>query len=375
VAVPFLKLENVTKRFGAVTALRSVSLEVMPDELLVVLGPTGAGKTTLLRTIAGLEAPDAGTVSMAGADVTTTAPATRDVALVFQEFSLYPNWTVRRNLEFPLKAPGRNMTREQIAERVEWAAELLKITPLLERKSQRLSGGEMQRVAIGRAIVRRPKLFLMDEPLTNLDAKLREALRVELVCLRRELKTPMLYVTHDQVEALSMGDRIVVLSEGAVLQTGRPEDIYCRPATPVVARQLGQPRINLINVTRSGRYWVSDVGVPVAPLRPGQPDGEQMILGVRPEDVAVAGGTHAGTVRVVQDVGPATILLVEWAGCEIHIVVPATQQLKPGDIIRPRIDTERMLLWPAECRPQERGNSPGVPKSTGMASSVPPTSA
>jgi len=348
VAGTFLKLENVGKRFGAVAALRDVSLELMADELLVVLGPTGAGKTTLLRTIAGLEALDQGRVLMAGTDVTDHSPADRDVALVFQDFSLYPNWTVRRNLEFPLKAPGRNMTAGQIAERVEWAAELLKITPLLDRRSQRLSGGEMQRVAIGRAIVRRPRLFLMDEPLTNLDAKLREVLRVELVCLRRELQTPMVYVTHDQVEALSMGDRIIVLSEGAILQTGRPEDIYRRPSAPVVARQLGQPGINLFNVTRSGRFWASEIGVPVAPLRADEAEAEHMVLGVRPEDIAATGGTHTGTVRMVENTGPAKILLVEWAGCEIHIIVPATDQVSPGDVIHPRIDPDGMLLWPKD---------------------------
>src|SRR3954469_23820938 len=201
---PFLQLRNVTKRFGEGIALDDVTLEVGHDELLVVLGPTGAGKTTLLRTITGLESPDAGSIAMDGRDVTGDAPATRDVALVFQNFSLYPDRTVRKNLEFPLRAPGRNMSDDEIRNRVAWAAEILKIPHLLDRPAARLSGGEMQRVAIGRAIVRRPRIFLMDEPLTNLDAKLREALRVELVMLRRELKTPMIFVTHDQAEAMSM---------------------------------------------------------------------------------------------------------------------------------------------------------------------------
>jgi multiple sugar transport system ATP-binding protein len=341
---PFLILENITKRFGRVEALRSVSLDVKPGELLVVLGPTGAGKTTLLRTVAGLEAPQEGTIRMGGEDVTRHSPADRDVALVFQDFSLYPNWSVRQNLEFPLRAPGRRLTQAQIDERVAWAAGILKIGGLLDRKSQQLSGGEMQRLAIGRAIVRRPRIFLMDEPLTNLDAKLREALRVELVCLQRELKTPMVYVTHDQVEALSMADRIVVLSEGRVLQAGEPEEIYRRPASPVVARQLGQPAINLFNVTRSNGFWMSESGVPVAPAKDGQ--DKAMILGVRPEDIEPTGGKHAGEVRVVEDMGPTKILLVSWAGCDVHVVTPPTVKLHPGDKIFPRVDPAQVVLWP-----------------------------
>src|SRR2546423_11915579 len=234
-AESFLEVRQLTKRFGRTCALDEVCVNVATDELLVVLGPTGAGKTTLLRTIAGLEAPDSGTITMAARDVTQEAPAARDVALVFQNFSLYPDRTVRQNMEFPLRAPGRNLSREQVRKQVEWAADILKISHLLDRPSTRLSGGEMQRVAIGRAIVRRPKMFLMDEPLTNLDAKLRESLRVELVMLQRELRTPIIFVTHDQTEALSMAHRIVVLSEGTVLQAGTPQEIYRNPVSPAVA--------------------------------------------------------------------------------------------------------------------------------------------
>src|SRR5204863_1902750 len=192
--------------------------------------------------------------------------------LVFQNFSLYPDWSVRKNMEFPLRAPGRRTPEPAIQERIAWAAELLKIGHLLERRASRLSGGEMQRVAIGRAIVRRPRLFLMDEPLTNLDAKLREVLRVELVELRRELKTPMVFVTHDQAEALSMADRIVVLSEGRILQTGVPREIYERPATPVVALQLGQPAINLLPVRREGGQWRAVDGTPLMRAEGSGPD-------------------------------------------------------------------------------------------------------
>jgi len=342
----FLELEDVSKRFGDVEALRSVCLEVGPEELVVVLGPTGAGKTTMLRTIAGLQTPEAGTIRMDGRDVTGLSPAARDVALVFQNFSLYPNWTVRRNLEFPLRAPGRNLDRREVRRRVEWAADMLKITPLLDRRSQHLSGGEMQRVAIGRAIVRRPRIFLMDEPLTNLDAKLREALRVELVQLRRELAKPMLYVTHDQLEALSMGDRIVVLSAGRILQSGSPEQVYRRPVNPHVARQLGQPAINLLHVRRRNGAWVTEDGTPVAPAETG-PE-EAMILGVRPEDIEPTGGEHPGTVRVVEQMGPANILLLDWAGTRVHLIAPPTFAVRPGEPIRPRIDPAAVILWPPE---------------------------
>ena len=318
-----------------------------------MLGPTGAGKTTLLRTIAGLEQPDAGTITMAGRDVTALDPAARDVALVFQNFSLYPRWSVRRNLEFPLRAPGRNLPEAEIQSRVAWAADLLRITRYLDREASRLSGGEMQRVAIGRAIVRRPRLFLMDEPLTNLDAKLREALRVELVELRRELETPMVFVTHDQAEALSMADRIVVLSEGRILQTGTPREIYERPASPVVALQLGQPAINLLPVRREGGQWRAADGTPLMRAEASGP-GERL-LGVRPENVALLGGEAASeaVVRVVEHTGPTTTLLVDWLGSRVHIVVPRRAAVRPGDRVHPRIDPARAVLFDADARARE----------------------
>ncbi len=338
----FLKLNGISKSFGEINAFRDVSLEVDEDELLVILGPTGAGKTTLLRTIVGLEEPDAGSIEMAGEDITAMATAHRDMALVFQNFSLYPSWSVRKNLEFPLRAPGRMIGREEINERVAWAADILKITRLLDRKAVQLSGGEMQRVAIGRAIVRHPKMFLMDEPLTNLDAKLREALRVELVVLRRKLKIPMVYVTHDQSEALSMGDRVVVLSEGAVLQTGTPQQVYSQPATPEVARQLGQPPINIIPVTADNGFWQGKDGTPLMPCATG--DG-QKLLGIRPEDVLPEGGDVEATIRVVEETGPEKILLVDWAGSDFHILTRRHTQLHPGDKIYPSINPDKAVIW------------------------------
>ncbi len=346
----FLRVQDVTKRFGAATALDGVSLDAGRDELLVVLGPTGAGKTTLLRVIAGLETPDAGRVEMEGRDVTAWPPARRDVALVFQNFSLYPRWTVRRNLEFPLRAPGRALDEQEIRRRVEWAAELLHIADALDRGVTRLSGGQMQRVAIGRAIVRRPRLFLLDEPLTNLDAKLREELRVELIRLRRELRAPMIFVTHDQAEALSMADRLVLLSEGRVLQSGPPAEVYRRPASPAAALLLGQPRINLLRAARREGRWVLPNGETLWPAEEAGPDA--CVFGVRPEDIEVEGGERPARVQVAQDMGPHKILLAEWLGQPLHILAPPGSAARPGDVIRPRIRRERVVAWPDAPRAQ-----------------------
>ena len=341
----WLQLRGVARRFGAIAALKGIDLALAADEMLVVLGPTGAGKTTLLRTIAGLETPDAGCIEMAGEDVTHQPPAARDVAFVFQNFALYPDWSVRRNLEFPLLAPGRNMPRDEIEQRVGWAAGLLRIEGHLDRPAAQLSGGEMQRVAIGRAIVRRPRLFLLDEPLTNLDAKLREALRIELALLRRDLGIPMIYVTHDQTEALSMGDRVAVLDAGRILQEGAPEEIYRRPASPLVARQLGQPAINILEVERVGDEWVGTTGVGLLAAVAG--DGKKT-LGIRPEDIAPDGGQVSGVVRAVEDAGAVWILLVDWAGTTIRIMTPKRRGFAPGEEIYPRVNPQRAVFWPRE---------------------------
>ena len=341
---PFLCLRGINKHFGARSALRDVDLSLNRDELLVILGPTGAGKTTLLRTIAGLEQPSSGALEIDGRDALTRSPAERDVAFVFQNFSLYPDWSVRKNLEFPLRAPGRNLSDAALNERVEWAASLLKIGHLLGRKATRLSGGEMQRVAIGRAIVRRPRLFLMDEPLTNLDAKLREALRVELVALRRELGTPMVYVTHDQAEALSMADRILVLAKGRVLQTGLPEVIYRAPASPEVACQVGQPRINLLPLEPREGQWLTPTGVPVLARLVDHPDAA-VTLGVRPEHVRCEGGSHPALVEIVENTGPAQVAVLNWGGEQVRALLPKEARLKVGERVFPSLDPASVILW------------------------------
>lgn len=342
---PFLSVKALTKRFGSATALDGVSLDAGSNELLVVLGPTGAGKTTLLRSICGLESPDAGSIWAGGKDVTGLSPAERDIAIVFQNFSLYPRWTVRKNMEFPLRAPGRGIAQAEIDRRIAWAAEILRITGLLERPSMRLSAGEMQRVAIGRAIVRQPQVYLMDEPLTNLDAKLRESLRVELVELRSRVERPMVYVTHDQAEALSMADRIVVLSEGKVLQVGTPQEVYNSPATPTVALQLGQPKINLILATLHEGKWVAADGTAICPFSFDHPAARSALVGVRPEKVAPLGGSVPAQVKVVEYMGPTTTLLVDWASQPLHISIEGPAPFKPGDRIFPAIEAAKVLVW------------------------------
>ena len=242
-----IELKNVSKKFGNQTALRNLDLEIADGEFFVLLGETGAGKTTTLRLVAGLEKPTEGQVFIDGIDVADWGAAERDVALVLQQYSLYPRYTVRQNLEFPLKSKLRRVADAEIAERVARVAKTLRIEHLLERKTDRLSGGEMQRVSIGRAIVRNPRVFLMDEPLSALDAKLRETLRTELKNIQMNLGQTFLFVTHDQIEAMSMGDKIGVLNNGRLVQSGTPYEIYNNPKNTFVARSVGSPPMNLLD--------------------------------------------------------------------------------------------------------------------------------
>ena len=267
-------LRGITKRFGKTVAVDGVTMDVPDGAFVVLLGPTGAGKTTTLRLISGLDAPDAGDIQIAGRSVTGDTPAQRNVAMVFQQYSLYPHMTVRQNLEFPLKSPILKTPKDVIDTRVREVAEVLRIPHKLDNKATALSGGEMQRVSIGRALVREPNLFLMDEPLSSLDAKLRSELRVELKRIQADLGATLLYVTHDQIEAMTMATHVGVLDEGRLVQFGSPREIYEDPVSLYVASRLGLPRINALP---AGLFGGAPSGAATIGLRPehiSQGDGQ-----------------------------------------------------------------------------------------------------
>jgi multiple sugar transport system ATP-binding protein len=325
-----VEIRNITKKFRTVTALSNISFDVQNSEFFVLLGPTGAGKTTTLRVIAGLEKQNEGSVLFDGESIDALTPADRDIAFVFQQYSLYPTMTVYDNLAFPLRAPTRNMPEPEIKKLVEEAAEILRIGHLLDRKTARLSGGEMQRVAIGRAIVRQPRIFLMDEPLSNLDAKLREALRVELKHLQKTLGGTILFVTHDQIEALTMADRIAVLNQGQIVQQGTPDDIYDRPATTFVAQLVGSPRINLFAANRvNGTVQVKNSALSLPAPQLNLPD--DFLVGIRPEDVRInSEGSFTGQVVLVEPLGVETIVHVKSGEQTLLSLISGMSDLRIG---------------------------------------------
>jgi multiple sugar transport system ATP-binding protein len=312
-------LVEVSKSFGAVEAVRDLSLSIANGEFVVLLGPTGAGKTTTLRMIAGLERPDRGNVVIQGRDVTAEVPAARDVAFVFQQYSLYPHLTVYDNLAFPLRSPARRMDEKAIHRRVHEVSELLHIEQKLANRATALSGGEMQRVAIGRALVREPAVYLMDEPLSSLDAKLRAELRLELKRIQRELGTTILYVTHDQIEAMTMADRIGVMNEGALIQLGTPREIYERPNSAYVASRLGTPVINLIPAELLGSDAVPanvrTVGLRTEHIRISSADGP---------------GPHA-QVHWVEHLGDQNHVHLKLETHSLVTLADPVQELKAGD--------------------------------------------
>lgn len=344
-----VELCNITKRFKDVTALNDVSFSIQDGEFFVLLGPTGAGKTTTLRVIAGLTKQDVGDVLFDDVNVNAFAPADRDVAFVFQQYSLYPTKTVYDNLAFPLRSPLRKMPKEQIDQRVREVAEKLRITHLIDRKTANLSGGEMQRVSIGRALVRNPRIFLMDEPLSNLDAKLREALRVELQHLQKTEGTTTLYVTHDQIEALTLADRIAVLDRGNIVQIGTPYDIYDQPATTFVAQLVGIPRINLLEAERqNGDLHICD-SVITLPIPAGRDIPPNFLIGVRPEDVRPApDGQQQGDVVLTEPLGVETVVHIRSGQQTLLSIVPGITDLKIGDSVQYNIVHERLHFFDLE---------------------------
>ena len=353
-----LKLEHLTKRFGTVTAVNDLTLEIADREFLVLLGPSGAGKTTTLRCVAGLEAPESGDVFFDGQAMAGVSPAERDVALVFQTYALYPRKTVFQNIAFPLQA--RHLGPADIERQVRQVAGLLHIEHLLQRRPAQLSGGEQQRVALGRAMVRQPRVFLMDEPLTNLDFKLRVEMRTELNHLHHEFNTTWFYVTNDQVEAMSMADRIAVLNKGALQQVGTPRQVYDQPVNQFVAGFVGHPRMNFL----AGDLVVDGAAALRAPdrswalalterwrdtIRRG--GHEQVILGVRPEDLALemvaSPGSQAGQVFVFELLGDRTIVDVRVGQAIVKVRTAPTVTLQAGQLVWLRPNVERLHFFDA----------------------------
>jgi multiple sugar transport system ATP-binding protein len=347
-----LRLDNISKRFGSTAALNDTSWHADDGSLVVVLGPTASGKTTSLRIIAGLEAADAGRVFLGGQEITRETPARRDVAVVFQNFSLYPHLSVAQNLSFPLRAAWRRLSENEIQERVLRAAKTLHIEALLERRPSLLSGGQMQRVAIGRALVRRPRLYLMDEPLTNLDAKLREELRFELKAIQLELHTTTIYVTHDPIEAMSLADKIVVLDSGRVLQRDTPENVYGRPAHRRVGELLGTPAMNFFHARiDDGSVILSDAPQfkwPLAELKCSSPT-QALQIGIRPESIQIRqDGDVEAKCELVDFLGADLLLVLSVGGASLRAVVPEHTEIRAGDSCRIRIEPAAVHVFAAD---------------------------
>ncbi|MBK6293455.1 MAG: sn-glycerol-3-phosphate ABC transporter ATP-binding protein UgpC [Rhodoferax sp.] len=361
--VPEVLLRSLSKVYpGGTQAVRGVDLEVRDGEFMVLVGPSGCGKTTTLRMVAGLEEISSGQLLIGGRDVTDTPPAKRGVAMVFQSYALYPHMTIAENMGFALKMAGKSRT--EIREAVGRAAEILQLNDLLARKPKELSGGQRQRVAIGRAIVRKPDVFLFDEPLSNLDASLRTQMRVELSRLHKELGATILYVTHDQVEAMTLGNRIALFNAGKIEQVGRPLELYGRPANRFVASFLGSPTINQLAARArrdlAGRIEIELPGLGRFPIEASQLADPAAVawVGVRPEHLSLTDQTDpsalAVQVEMVERLGDATIIYMR------HDTVPATLALKlagaldlplrPGDWIHVRPAPSHVLLFAADGR-------------------------
>jgi multiple sugar transport system ATP-binding protein len=358
-----LRLQNVSKRFGTNIAVKSLDLDIRDKEFFCILGPPGAGKTTTLRLIVGLERPDEGNVYIDGKSVNKLHPGQRDIAMIFQNLALYPDKTVFNNIAFPLRE--RKMEKEEIRERVEEVARVLHIEPLLDRKPAKLSGGERQRVAIGRAIVRRPKAYLMDEPLANLDALLRLEMRIELKRLQNELGQTLVYVTHDQVEAMSMADRIAVMNLGILQQCDIPMTVYDRPANRFVATVVGNPPMNFLTSQWSKQDDTLEINHEVFTLKARgdahpaveslkQIDGQgQVLVGVRPEDIRLLETQPKDVgipakVSVIEPLGSENVVDVHLGSDIITVVTPPTQKLKEGQSIWAQFDLAKIHLFDVE---------------------------
>ncbi|MBN8997998.1 MAG: ABC transporter ATP-binding protein [Rhizobiales bacterium] len=346
-----IRVENVRKSFGAFTAVKGSTFTIHDGEFFVMLGPSGCGKTTTLRMIAGLELPTDGRILLGGEDVTFNRAAARDIAFVFQLFALYPHMNVRQNIGFPLKCQG--MPRAEIGAAVEEAARLLRIDHLLDRSVSGLAGGDRQRVALGRAIVRRPKAFLMDEPLGTLDTEFRDLMVRELRELHNRIGATTVYVTHDQLEAMAMADKIAVMNHGVIEQFGPPQEIYDRPATMFVADFLGSPPMNFLTFEgavaageRHVRIGEAEIGVPQ--LHEDRPEGA-LALGVRPEHIRFDDASRLrGSVFGVEYLGTTQVVAVETAHGQIRARLPSDRLVRAGETVGLAFRSERLSLFDRE---------------------------
>ncbi|MCC7024214.1 MAG: sn-glycerol-3-phosphate ABC transporter ATP-binding protein UgpC [Thermomicrobiales bacterium] len=352
-----VSFERVCKRFGAVTAVDDLSLEVPNGEMLVLLGPSGCGKTTSLRMLAGLESITGGTIRIGETVVNALPPRARDIAMVFQSYALYSHLTVYENLAYPLRV--RKLSKAEIDHRVRDVAQVVQIEELLDRKPRALSGGQRQRVALGRAIIRRPAVFLMDEPLSNLDAKLRLHTRGELKRFQRELATTTIYVTHDQAEAMTLADRVAIMNGGVLQQVGPPKEVYARPASVFVAGFLGSPPMNLLAVEATSDHGAPSLRIGETPIPAGdrlgasisrlRTNGNAAILGVRPEDVVLHRTEEPGSVPsevfVVEDLGNERLVTLNAAGQYVVARVHADAPAEMGDRLWFAFDPGRAHLF------------------------------
>ncbi|MEJ1160923.1 ABC transporter ATP-binding protein [Prosthecomicrobium sp. N25] len=345
-----VEIRDVRKSFGAVSIIKGVDVDIREGEFVILVGPSGCGKSTLLRMIAGLEHITSGEIAIGNRVVNNVPPKERDIAMVFQNYALYPHMKVADNMAFSLKLKGAS--KDEIDKRVGRAAEILSLTPLLDRYPRQLSGGQRQRVAMGRAIVRDPQVFLFDEPLSNLDAKLRVQMRTEIKELHQRLKTTTIYVTHDQIEAMTMADKIVVMHDGIVEQIGAPLDLYDRPANLFVAGFIGSPAMNMLKGRIKGgapATFVSANGTVLpAATAPAGSDGRPVVYGIRPEHFRLdPDGTEARVV-VVEPTGAETHVVVEFAGQEVTCVFRERVSARHGETLKISADPRVVHMFDAE---------------------------
>ena len=352
-----VSFQNIQKSFGPTKVIHGIDFDIGEGEFMVLVGPSGCGKSTLLRMLAGLEEISGGTIAIDGKVVNEIESKDRDIAMVFQSYALYPHMTVAENMGFSLRL--RRADPRLVADRVAQAAKILNLEPYLDRYPRELSGGQRQRVAMGRAIVRDPKVFLFDEPLSNLDAKLRVAMRSEIKALHQRLSTTTVYVTHDQVEAMTMADRIVVMQDGRIEQIGSPLALYDRPDNLFVAQFIGSPAMNVVQGTlrRNGGVAHVEAGGVRWPLNGhGGPEGQRVVYGVRPEHLSLGGADAPvqAEVIVVEPTGAETELLVQAGDAQVIVVLHGRTHVRPGDRVGLAIDIDQVHLFDAETQLAQR---------------------